>query len=157
MAMWLAACGTTWAGRPLNTDDAAILPEGSCQLESWLRPSRHLHQLVLQPACNPWGGVEWGASFTRQRATGESSQSLLGLQAKSAFKEVEAGTWGAGASLGLSRQVTGGSTGTTRAGTLIFSVSPSQPLFLHVNVGALKAATTAYGGDLGCRARIQPR
>ncbi|WP_280155134.1 hypothetical protein [Piscinibacter sp. XHJ-5] len=139
VVMWLATYGTAWAGRPLNADDASILPEGACQLETWLRPSRHLQQVVLQPACNPWGGIEWGASLTRQRATDEPSQSLLGLQAKTVFKEVEAGTWGVGGTFGLTRSMEGGGPGTTRTGTLIFSVSPSQPLVLHVNAGVVQA------------------
>ena len=139
--MWLAACDTAWAGRPLNTDDAAILPEGACQLETWLRPSRHLHQFVLQPACNPWGGVEWGASLIRQHASGTPPQTQLGLQGKTVFKEVQPGTWGAGLSLGVTSQVEGGSTGTTRAAAFIFSVAPSQPLVLHVNLGATQAAS----------------
>jgi len=135
----LAMCGTAWAGRPLNTDDASILAEGACQLETWLRPSRHMHQFVLQPACNPWGRIEWGASLTRQHVGGVPAQAQLGLQAKTAFKEVETGTWGAGASLGAIRQVGGGSIGTLRSATLILSVAPSQPLVLHMNLGATQA------------------
>jgi hypothetical protein len=141
IALWVAGSNAAWAGRPLITDNAGILPEAACQLESWLRPSRNLHQFVVHPACNPWGGVEWGASWTRERATEGPSTSLLGLQGKTVFKEVEPGSWGAGASLGLSRQVEGESTGITRAATLIFTVAPSQPLAVHVNVGALQASS----------------
>jgi len=124
------------AGRPLSTDDAAILPEGACQLETWLRPSAHLHQFNFQPACNPWGGVEWGASFTRQHAADASPQSLVGLQAKTVFREAETGSWGAGATVGVVRAAGGGSTGTLRAGTLIVSAAPTAALTLHANVGA---------------------
>jgi hypothetical protein len=142
VAMGLLGIGVdaAHAGRPLNTDDAAILPQGACQLETWLRPSRHLHQFNFQPACNPWGGIEWGASFTRQHAADASPQSLVGLQAKTVFREAETGSWGAGASLGMTRIAADGgaytNTSTLRAGTLIVSAAPTAALALHANVGA---------------------
>ena len=120
-----AMCGSAWAGRPLNTDDASILPEGGCQLETWLRRARDLHEIVVQPACNPWGGVEWGAILASARPVDGSAQSSLGLQAKTVFKEVQPGSWGAGLTIGATRHTDGDVAGTTRMGTLIFSGAPS--------------------------------
>lgn len=124
------------AGRPLNTDDAAILPEGACQIETWLRPSRRLHQFNFQPACNPWGGIEWGASFTRQHAADAGPQTLVGLQAKTVFREAETGGWGAGATLGVVRTTEAGNAAMLRSGTLILSAAPTAAFALHANVGA---------------------
>lgn len=142
-AVTLACAGSANAGRPLNTDNAGILPEGACQLEAWLRPSAHLDQAVVQPACNPWGGVEWGLSLVRQHSPGAATQSQLGVRGKATLKELAPGSWGAGASFGASRQVEGGSTGTLRYGTLIFSAAPSQPLALHFNLGATQMASAS--------------
>jgi len=132
-------CGSAWAGRPLNTDDAAILPEGGCQLETWLRRARDLHEIVVQPACNPWGGVEWGAVFASTRPVDRSTQSSLGVQGKTVFKEVQTGGWGAGLTIGATRHADGDVAGTTRMGTLIFSGAPSDALMLHANLGVAQA------------------
>lgn len=67
-AALVAATATAWpgsalAGRPLDTDDAAIIPRGTCQLESFARrvgrgdevgPRR---DVGIAPSCNPFG---WG-------------------------------------------------------------------------------------------------
>ena len=155
LALCLAAWGPAWAGRPLNTDDAAILPTGACQLQAWLRPSRHLDEFVLQPACHPWGRVEWDASLAMARAAGGASSTSLGLQAKTAFRTVEPGSWGAGASLGVSRQAGDGAAQTTRAGNLIFSLAPSQALVLHFNAGARQTASRHAVAGWGAAVEVE--
>jgi hypothetical protein len=156
LALCLAACGPAWAGRPLNTDDAAILPTGACQLQAWLRPSRHLDEFVLQPACNPRGAVEWDASLAMARAPGGASSTSLGLQAKTAFRTVEPGSRGAGASLGVSRQAGDGAAQTTRAGNLIFSLAPSQALVvLHFNAGARQTASRHAVAGWGAAVEVE--
>ena len=72
---------------------APVLPahRRGAALAAWLRPSRHLDEFVLQPACNPRGGVEWDASLAMAHAAGGASSTSLGLQAKTAFRTVEPG------------------------------------------------------------------
>lgn len=135
LALLVAVAGPAQAGRPMNTDDASISPEGGSQVESWLRVGRDLHELVVQPACNPWGGVEWGLNLASGRASGAAT-STFGWAAKMVFKEVEAGGVGVGMSGGVSRQKLGGSTANVHVATLIVSAAPTDALALHVNAGA---------------------
>ncbi len=53
----------THAARPLDTDDAAMLPAGACQLQAFARSVRepdagaHSRDFGFAPSCNPFG---WG-------------------------------------------------------------------------------------------------
>ena len=40
------------AARPMLTDDARIVDPKSCQLESWVRDSKHMTEYWALPACN---------------------------------------------------------------------------------------------------------
>jgi hypothetical protein len=135
----LAAAGAAQAGRPLITDDTSTLPQGACQLESWLQSGHQPTQWVLAPACNPQGDIEWGAMLVIQRAPASGRLDQLGLQAKTVFKELEVNGWGAGASLGLIRPLRAAEGPTLLAGNLMLSVSPVAPLTLHLNAGAVRA------------------
>jgi hypothetical protein len=52
---------TSFAGRPLDTDDAAIIPPGSCQIETFARRVGRGEDLAsnrdygIAPTCNPFG------------------------------------------------------------------------------------------------------
>lgn len=145
-ALGLLAVSSAQAGRPLYTDDAGILPQGACQLETWLQTGIQPAQWVLGPACNPHGPIEWGATLIVQKAPAEdrqhSRQDQFGLAAKTVFKELEVGSWGVGASLGFTRPLPGnqGPLGSRliAAGSLLFSASPTAKLTLHLNAGAIQ-------------------
>ncbi|MEY3219860.1 MAG: hypothetical protein RIT27_1217 [Pseudomonadota bacterium] len=44
-------CQTTFAARPLVTDDAKTTDAGDCQLESWYRQNHHNHEFWALPNC----------------------------------------------------------------------------------------------------------
>ena len=137
---WLMP-GICQAGRPLNTDDAAILAPGDCQLESWWQQSANVRQQVLAPACNWGGGVEWGASLTGAQGPARSAPTQVGLQAKTVLREIGVGDWGAGISAGLSRALSGRQEeGTTQTAAALLSIAPREWLQLHMNLGATRNA-----------------
>jgi len=57
----------THAGRPLATDDAAIVAHGACQLELWLERGRGERTLWANPTCNPFGRTEFALGGARVR------------------------------------------------------------------------------------------
>jgi hypothetical protein len=46
------------AARPMLTDDARIVDPKSCQLESWVRDSKHVTEYWALPACNVGENLE---------------------------------------------------------------------------------------------------
>ncbi|CAD0332854.1 hypothetical protein [Xanthomonas hortorum] len=122
------------AAASLTTDDAALTPEGRCQVETWLRGSRPGRELTAVPACT-WAGNEVSlglSTFSDQPRAG-----IAALGAKRLFRDLDQQRWGVGASLGanwdLRRQ---------RLDGLILNVPVSIALdadrrsLLHLNVGA---------------------
>ena len=42
----------SYAARPMLTDDARIVDPKACQLESWIRDSKHITEYWALPSCN---------------------------------------------------------------------------------------------------------
>ena len=59
------------AARPMLTDDARIVDPKSCQLESWVRDSKHVTEYWALPACNVGENLEVtiGGSLESENAT----------------------------------------------------------------------------------------
>ena len=91
------------AGRPLTTDNASVLDDKRCQVESWWDRSRESSQAWLVPACNFGGGIEWQLGTARTRAEGDSHFSAAYLQAKTVLRSLDPSSWGAGVAAGLMR------------------------------------------------------
>lgn len=138
-ALLLAATDAAQAGRPLTTDNAGTLPQGACQLETWLQNGYQPTQWVLAPACNPHGDIEWGAALVVQKSAEAGRLDQFGLQAKTVFKELELNSWGAGATFGLSRPLRRSQGPLQAAGTLLLSALPTPALTLHLNAGAVRS------------------
>ena len=92
------------AGRPLSTEDASVLEEKRCQLESWIDRSRDATAGWLVPACNFGAGIEWQAGFARAREDGSARFSEAYVQAKRVFIEPEAGRTGVALVVGTVRR-----------------------------------------------------
>lgn len=61
------------AGRPMATDDAAVLDDGACQLEAWTEHSPGLNTSWLNPSCNPFGSTEFALGLARQQDRKDSA------------------------------------------------------------------------------------
>lgn len=90
------------AGRPLTTEDASVLEEKRCQVESWIDGARGATLGWLVPACNFGGGIEWQAGFAREWADGDHRFADSYAQAKLLWP-AKSQNWAAGAVIGVAR------------------------------------------------------
>ena len=63
----------SYAARPMLTDDARIVDAKSCQLESWIRDSRHITEYWALPACNVSENLEVTIGGSLEGESGHSS------------------------------------------------------------------------------------
>lgn len=104
LALTLVVIGTAHAGRPLSTEDASVLEEKRCQLETWIDRARDSSEAWFVPACNFGFGIEWQVGFARAREAGQSYSSQSYAQAKGLIKGIGDGSpWGIGWVVGVSR------------------------------------------------------
>ncbi len=61
------------AARPMLTDDARIVDPKSCQLESWVRDSKHVTEYWALPACNVGENLELTIGGSLESDSGHSS------------------------------------------------------------------------------------
>lgn len=78
------------AGRPLTTDDAAILDAGACQLEAWIERSRDLNSSWLNPGCNPFGQTEFSLGAARLRTDADAAVTSRQWQVKHLLRAYDA-------------------------------------------------------------------
>ena len=94
-----------FAGRPLTTEDAAVLEDKACQLEAWVDRARDATVGWLVPACNFGLGIEWQVGFAREWSEGSSRLPEAYAQAKGLFRESsEQSPWSAGWVVGVTRR-----------------------------------------------------
>jgi len=137
-----------FAGRPLTTDDAAVVEDKGCQLETWVDRSRNATIGWAAPACNFGLGIEWQAGFARVRVEGSESFSDEYVQLKKLLREpTEASPWGVAITLGANRHSRAGSyDGWDNPYVLIPITVISGAFTLHVQPGW--ARDRATGRDL---------
>ena len=162
----LVAMGATsaFAGRPLTTEDAAILPAGRCQLETWIDRSDDAATGWLVPACNLGLGTELQAGFARTRIDGQARFSEAYVQAKTLLREMTDGEpWGVGLVLGVIRRPRNEM---HRGWDNPYAIVPftqsicGTPLTFHANVGWSRDRETRRDVTLwgaGIEAAIDPR
>lgn len=92
------------AARPFVVDDARVVDEGACQVESWTKRNGSLGELWMQPACNV-RGVELaaGAGFLRDDTPGNRAERDYQFQAKLLGRPLQPGDWGWGVAAGVVR------------------------------------------------------
>lgn len=93
------------AGRPLTTEDASVLEDKACQLETWADRARDATVGWLVPACNFGLGIEWQVGFAREWSEGSSRLPEAYAQAKGLFREAaQESRWSAGWVVGVARR-----------------------------------------------------
>jgi hypothetical protein len=144
LAIALAATATVaYAGRPLDTEDAEIIDEGRCQLESWVFQSRSTKRYWLVPACNPFGNLELQVGFAREQPDDAPRHNDYVLQAKTLLKPLEENGWGIGLVGSAARF--GGGEDRTWGYLALLAVSRSlddNRVRLHGNAGAVYTQRT---------------
>lgn len=93
LPLCLALHSLAHAARPMVTDDARIVDDKSCQLETWLKANRGSDEYWALPSCNFSGNFELavGTAVTRQNGRGETSDLLV--QGKTLFRTLEPNGW----------------------------------------------------------------
>jgi hypothetical protein len=134
LALLGARAGPACAGRPLLTDDATVTPPGECQLESWYQDDRQGHAFNLFPACNLFGNVELTAGWAH------GGGNTYSLQAKHAFRELQADDWGWGLAAGLVRALPASAeAGDDWYAYVPLSLSLDDDRWqLHLNIGGIR-------------------
>lgn len=132
------------AGRPLATDDAAIVEAGACQLEAWVERSTDARGTWLNPGCNPFGRTEFAFGGTRTRPEGESAFSTRQWQVKQLLRGFDAEKTGFAVAVGGSRVLHGEQRQHFLNGIATVPLA-GEARVLHLNLGALR--TRAEAGD----------
>lgn len=93
------------AGRPLTTDDAAILAAKHCQVEAWIDRGHDATTGWFVPACNFGFDTELQLGVARTRAGGEARFSEAYFQAKRILREMtDPEPWGVGLVVGVTKR-----------------------------------------------------
>ena len=84
LALGLAAlcAGQAHAARPMNTDDANIVDDKACQLESWVKTTRISLERWAIPGCNLGGDLEWSVGGNAQTEAALGKTTFWVAQAK---------------------------------------------------------------------------
>ena len=85
-----------FAGHPMTTDDAAIVDDKACQVESWIDRNSESATYWILPACNFIGNLELtvGGAWTHKASSTRNSQVVI--QGKTIIKSLNANGWGLG-------------------------------------------------------------
>jgi hypothetical protein len=160
----LGWAGTSHAARPMSTDDANIVDEKSCQLESWVKTTHTSLERWALPGCNFGGELEWtlGGNAQTEHEIGKT-QFWVG-QVKKRWQPVGENTIGISTTIG---------TMATRPGTadrpndkdyylnVPVTVPLGQDRFVHLNAGwvqhqglGVTRPTWGVGGELPLTAKV---
>ena len=125
------------AGRPLATDDAAIVESGACQLEIWREYQRDAHATWLNAGCNPFGSTEFAFGVARIRPDDAAPLGLRQWQVKQMLRAHD------DEQTGFALAVGGQRTRHTDARNVFVHGIATLPLagearVLHLNLGALR-------------------
>lgn len=163
--LFLIACmaQTAMAARPFVTDDARVVDEGGCQVETFVKRQDKLNEreFWFLPACNPWGvELTAGRSWTDGTAPGDSRFNVL--QAKTLLKALQTNGSGYALTLGAFRVSPFQTAHTTNPyvnaiGSFSFA---DDRVVMHVNVGAIsdrQASMTRATWGVGAEVTLHPQ
>jgi len=82
------------------TDDARLVDDKSCQVETWIQRYRDNTEYWAIPACNFTGNLELALGGARSRRGGDTRTSDVMLQGKTLFRTLEPNGWAWGLAAG---------------------------------------------------------
>lgn len=130
------------AGRPLTTDDAAIVEAKGCQIESWVDRGKDATTGWWVPACNFGLNTEFQAGFARTRADSEARFSDAYAQAKTLLREMtEEEPWGVALVVGVAKRPLNASHRGWHHPYVLIPFTQAicnTPLVVHANVGWIR-------------------
>jgi hypothetical protein len=131
---YLASILPAHAGRPLATDNAAIVDADACQLETWTERTRSGHSSWVNAGCNPFGTTELSLGAARV-AYGATSFAAQQWQIKQLLRAHDETQIGYAVALGGDRVRRANQHGTFAA-TMITLPLAGEARLLHLNLGA---------------------
>ncbi len=139
LAALLLVAPAAQAARPFVTDDARIVDQGGCQIESFVKRQHKFDETEFWflPACNPWG-AELTAGYIRVDSTPSGDTDSAILQAKMLLKPLATNGSGFALSLGV---LAGRTTSPYFNAIGSFSFADDR-VVLHTNLGGLLDGTT---------------
>jgi len=138
LPMLLLTSGAVHAARPMITDDARIVDDKACQLESWTRHNRDSDEYWALPACNFTGNLELAVGAGHTRVPNGRSTTETVFQGKTLFRQLETDSWSWGLAVGGARH---DGNGQGRIGNDYYAYVPAtfafrdDHVFLHANLG----------------------
>ena len=88
LALGILYLNPSYAARPMLTDDARIVDPKACQLESWVRDSKHTTEYWALPACNVGENTELTIGGSLEGENGHSSFASELYQIKSIIRPI---------------------------------------------------------------------
>lgn len=151
------------AGRPMATDDAAVLDEGACQLEAWTERTHDTNTTWLNPSCNPFGATEFalGAGRQQDRQNNTGNSALISWQVKHLLRAYDDQNAGFAVATGGQHARSSGANEIFIKGIATLPLR-GEDLLAHLNLGALRQREDAqrdYRGTWGIAldAAVSPR
>ena len=138
LSLMLIPFGTAQAARPMITDDARIVDDKACQLESWTRHNRDSDEYWALPACNFTGNLEVALGAGHTHVPNGRSTTETVFQGKTLFRQLEANSWSWGLAVGGARHNGKGQEG---IGNDYYAYLPAtfsfrdDQVFMHTNLG----------------------
>ena len=152
------------AARPMNTDDANIVDDKACQLESWVKSTHTSLERWAIPGCNLGGEVEWSVGGNAQTDDGLGKTQFWVAQAKKRWVPVGEDTVGISTTLGT--MVTRPALGNKPEDKDYYlnvpvTVPLGQDRLVHLNAGwvnhqtlGVNRPTWGVGGELPLTAKV---
>lgn len=125
------------AGRPLATDDAAIVEAGACQFEAWREYARDAHATWLNPGCNPFGSTEFSLGRARIHTDDTARLDLWQWQVKQMLRAYDDTRPGFALALGGQRMRGGDARELFLNGIATVPLAGEAQL-IHLNLGGLR-------------------
>jgi len=141
------------AGRPMATDDAAVVDEGACQLEAWTEHAHDANTAWINPGCNPFGATEFalGAGRRQDRRDSSGNSTLMSWQVKHLLRAYDDRNAGFAVAAGGQHAYRSSANDIFIKGIATLPLR-GEDLLAHVNLGALRQREDAqrdYRGTWG--------
>jgi hypothetical protein len=138
LATLLLVAPAAEAARPFVTDDARVVDEGGCQIETFVKRQHKFDEseFWFVPACNPWG-AELTAGYIGVNSTESGDSRAAILQAKMLLKPLETD----GSGFALSVGAVSGSTTSPYLNTIGSFSFAGDRVVVHANLGGLRDGT----------------
>lgn len=137
-AALMSAVAAAHAGRPLSTDDASVIAEGECQVESWYQSAVGAHEVHVAPGCGFAHETELDVEGVHLSPAADDRDALV-LQLKTAFPTLDTADWRFAAKLNAGAVSSAGRMGwraDAYSATGIATRRLADGLDLNLNLGA---------------------